>query len=272
MAQKSTARLSSEEAPRADDQLFYVIYTSGTTGKPKGVAIDHAGICNFVKVAGEVYGIGIGDRAYQGMTLAFDFHVEDLWVPLINGATLISGKSGASLFGADLHEFLLKNRVTVFPCVPTLWATVEQDLPDVRVILLSGEVRSAPPRRALAQAGPAHPERLWADGMLGQLDDPVPRSRPASDDRNPASDLYGRDPHENKDEVVPDGEIGEIGIAGVALARGYLNREDLTRQEIHSRLPEHSEQSFGAHLSHRRSRPHSRGWRARFPRPHRHAG
>ena len=41
------------------------------------------------------------------MTLAFDFHVEDLWVPLIIGATLIAGKSGTSLFGADLHEFLL---------------------------------------------------------------------------------------------------------------------------------------------------------------------
>ncbi len=37
---------------------------------------------------------------------------------------------------------------------------------------------------------------------------------------------------EDKDEVVPDGEVGEIGIAGIALARGYLNREDLTRQKF----------------------------------------
>ena len=136
---KPATRLTEEEKPGESDQLFYIIYTSGTTGKPKGVAIDHAGICNFVKVAGEVYGIGETDRAYQGMTLAFDFHVEDLWVPLISGATLIAGRSGVSLFGADLHTFLLENQVTVFPCVPTLWATIEDDLPDVRVILLSGE-------------------------------------------------------------------------------------------------------------------------------------
>ena len=192
MSQKSTSRLSREEAPAASDQLFYVIYTSGTTGKPKGVAIDHAGICNFVKVAGEVYGIGIGDRAYQGMTLAFDFHVEDLWVPLINGATLISGKSGASLFGADLHEFLLKNRVTVFPCVPTLWATVEQDLPDVRVILLSGEsvphhlvVRwHKPGRRILNAYGPTECSVSSTIRFL------VP-DRPVTIG-DTASDLYGR--------------------------------------------------------------------------------
>ena len=115
---QSTMRLRDDEKPGDGDPLFYIIYTSGTTGKPKGVAIDHAGICNFVKVAGEVYGIDDTDRAYQGMTLAFDFHVEDLWTPLIAGATLIAGKSGISLFGADLHAYLKEKRVTVFPCVP----------------------------------------------------------------------------------------------------------------------------------------------------------
>ena len=74
---------------RAVDQLCYIIYTSGTTGNPKGVAIDHPSICNFVKVAAEVYGVRAGDRVYQGMTIAFDFSVEELWVPLIAGATLV---------------------------------------------------------------------------------------------------------------------------------------------------------------------------------------
>ena len=75
-----------------------------------------------------MYGINENDRCYQGMTLAFDFHVEDLWVPLIAGATLISGKSDIKLFGEDLHAFLKEQRITVFPCVPTLWATIEQGL------------------------------------------------------------------------------------------------------------------------------------------------
>jgi non-ribosomal peptide synthetase-like protein len=230
--EKSTARLSAHEAPASSDQLFYIIYTSGTTGKPKGVAIEHAGICNFVKVAGEVYGIGQDDRAYQGMTLAFDFHVEDLWVPLIAGATLIAGKSGASLFGNDLHAFLLKQRVTVLPCVPTLWATLEQDLPDVRIVLLSGEsvphhlvVRwHHPGRRILNAYGPTE---CSVSSTLRVLvpDRPVTIGTPL-----PTYTVVILD--ENKDEVVADGAVGEIGIAGVCVALGYLNREDLTKQKF----------------------------------------
>ena len=68
--------------------------------------------------------------------------------------------------------------------------------------------------------------------MLGQFYDPVPRSRPACDDRDTLPTYTVVILDENKDEVVPDGEIGEIGIAGVALARGYLNREDLTAQKF----------------------------------------
>ena len=230
--EKSTVRLSAQEAPPSTDQLFYIIYTSGTTGKPKGVAIDHAGICNFVKVAGEVYGIRDSDRAYQGMTLAFDFHVEDLWVPLVAGATLISGKSGSSLFGNDLYEFLLQQRVTVLPCVPTLWATLEKDLPDVRIILLSGEsvphhlvVRWHRPGRSILNA--YGPTECSVSSTLRVLvpDRPVTIGIPL-----PTYTVVILD--ENKDEVVPDGAVGEIGIAGIALARGYLNREDLTRQKF----------------------------------------
>ncbi len=230
--EKPATRIEDNERSGTDDPLFYIIYTSGTTGRPKGVAIDHAGICNFVKVAGEVYGIGEGDRAYQGMTLAFDFHVEDLWVPLINGATLISGKSGVSLFGADLHAFLEENRVTVFPCVPTLWATVEQDLPDVRVILLSGEdvphhlvVRwHREGRRILNAYGPTE---CSVSSTLRVLEptSPVTIGVPL-----PTYTAVILDEHE--DVLAPEGEIGEIGIAGIALARGYLNRDELTAKKF----------------------------------------
>lgn len=228
ISERPLTRLSEAEVPPAPDRLFYIIYTSGTTGKPKGVALNHSGICNFVKVAGEVYGIRPDDRCYQGITLAFDFHVEDLWVPLIAGATLIAGKSGANLFGADLHAFLLQQRVTVLPCVPTLWATIEQDLPDVRIVLLSGEsvphhlvVRWHRPGRTILNA--YGPTECSVSSTLRVLvpDNPVTIGRPL-----PTYMVVILD--ENKDEAVPDGGTGEIGIAGIALAVGYLNRPDLT--------------------------------------------
>ena len=100
-----TGRLGPDEAGAAADDLCYVIYTSGTTGRPKGVAISHASICNFVRVAAEVYGITGGDRVYQGMTIAFDFSVEEIWVPWAAGATLVP-KPGRHLLGPDLDAFL----------------------------------------------------------------------------------------------------------------------------------------------------------------------
>ena len=232
ISKKQTVRLGDHERTTSSDQLFYIIYTSGTTGKPKGVAIEHAGICNFVKVAGEVYGIREGDRCYQGMTLAFDFHVEDLWVPLIAGATLVAGKSGANLFGNDLHAFLLKQRVTVLPCVPTLWATIEQDLPDVRIVLLSGEsvphnlvVRWHRPGRTILNA--YGPTECSVSSTLRTL---VPESPVTIGCPLPTYTVIILDEH--KDAVVSEGAIGEIGIAGIGLAVGYLNREELTKQKF----------------------------------------
>ncbi len=230
IAANSTDRISEEEAPLAEEQLFYIIYTSGTTGKPKGVAIEHAGICNFVKVAGEVYGIRPDDRCYQGITLAFDFHVEDLWMPLIAGATLVAGKSEANLFGEDLHDFLAEQRITVFPCVPTLWATVEADLEDIRVIILSGEevphhlvVKWHKEGRNILNA--YGPTECSVSSTLRVLtpDIPVTIGTPLPTYTVVILEV-------DKPELKADGDTGEIGIAGIALAIGYLNREDLTEK------------------------------------------
>jgi non-ribosomal peptide synthetase-like protein len=230
---RSAVRLSAEEdLSTPGDELFYIIYTSGTTGRPKGVAIEHAGICNFVKVAGELYGYRPDDRCYQGMTLAFDFHVEDLWTPLIAGATVIAGKSGVSLFGADLHAYLTEKKVTVFPCVPTLWATIDDDLPDVRIIQLSGEavphhlvVRWHRPGRQILNA--YGPTECSVSSTLRVLspDSPVTVGIPL-----PTYTVVILDEHRPA-EVTGDA-IGEIGIAGPCLARGYLNREELTQEKF----------------------------------------
>ena len=91
---------------RTFDPLCYIIYTSGTTGNPKGVAIAHASICNFVRVAAELYGYAPGDRVYQGMTIAFDFSIEEIWVPLMAGATLVPARPGSTLIGDELADFL----------------------------------------------------------------------------------------------------------------------------------------------------------------------
>jgi non-ribosomal peptide synthetase-like protein len=221
--------LRADERGEPVDELAYIIYTSGSTGRPKGVAVEHASICNFVRVAAEVYGIRPDDRVYQGLTIAFDFSVEEIWVPWMVGATLVPKPAGSSLLGLDLHEFLTKLRVTAMCCVPTLLATLDDELPDLRFLLVSGEacphdliVRwHREGRRFLNVYGPteatvtatwtvAHPDRAVTIGV------PLP-----------TYSVVVLDPNDPL-RVLPHGEVGEIGIAGIGLARGYVGREDLT--------------------------------------------
>jgi len=225
-------RLSAEEKDAPKDELSYIIYTSGTTGNPKGVAIDHASICNFVRVAAEVYGITSDDRVYQGMTIAFDFSVEELWVPLLAGAALVPGQAGASLVGDDLADFLSSRKISVLCCVPTLLATIEQDLSDLRVLLLSGEAcpqnlvtRWHKPGRTILNA--YGPTEATVTATLTELypEKPVTIGVPL-----PTYTIVIL--NEAEASIVDEGAMGEIGIAGIGLAEGYLNRPDLTVEKF----------------------------------------
>ncbi|HUK69710.1 MAG TPA: Pls/PosA family non-ribosomal peptide synthetase [Streptosporangiaceae bacterium] len=230
VAGESRDRLGAGEAGDAVDDLCYVIYTSGSTGRPKGVAIGHASICNFVRVAAEVYGMAWDDRVYQGMTIAFDFSVEEIWVPWMTGATLVPKPGGESLLGAELHAFLRERRVTALCCVPTLLATLEDELPGLRFLLVSGE--SCPQdlvarwhrhgRRFLNVYGPTE-ATVTATWTLVSPDRPVTIGLPL-----PTYSVVVLDP--DADRALPPGAMGEIGIAGIGLASGYLNRPELTER------------------------------------------
>src|SRR5262245_15484017 len=63
-----------------DGNLCYIIYTSGTTGRPKGVAVSHRNVVSYLEACGPVYGVTARDRVYQGITFAFDFSVEEVWI------------------------------------------------------------------------------------------------------------------------------------------------------------------------------------------------
>ena len=212
------------------DDLCYIIYTSGSTGRPKGVAIEHASICNFVRVAAEVYGMRPGDRVYQGMTIAFDFSVEEIWVPWMTGATLVPKPDGARVLGRELHAFLRDRQVTAMCCVPTLLATLDEDLPGLRFLLVSGEPCPQdlvtrwhrPGRRFLNVYGPteATVTATWTVVHPGR---PVTIGVPL-----PTYSVVVLDA--DCDRALPPGEMGEIGIAGAGLASGYVGRPDLTER------------------------------------------
>ena len=222
------ARLTEQERGTPVEELAYIIYTSGSTGRPKGVAIDHASICNFVRVAADAYGLQSRDRVYQGMTIAFDFSVEEIWVPWAVGATLVPKPGGASLLGQELSDYLAENEVSALCCVPTLLSTLEQDLPGLRFLLVSGEACPQdlitrwhrPGRRFLNVYGPTE-ATVTATWSVVHPDRPVTLGVPL-----PTYSIVILDPE--ADRAMAPGELGEIGIAVVGLAVGYVNRPDLT--------------------------------------------
>lgn len=231
IATESGGPIADEIADTAD-QTCYIIYTSGTTGHPKGVVVEHPSICNFVRVASDLYGFAVGDRVFQGMSIAFDFSVEEIWVPLMAGATLVPAPPGGTLVGEELGEFLRTRRVSGMACCPTLLATIEEELPDLRILLVGGEACpqnlvqrwSRPGRSMLNTYGPTE-ATVTASLVELKPSRPVTIGRPL-----PTYSMVILDPAD--DHALAPGEFGEIGIAGIGLARGYRNRDDLTAKKF----------------------------------------
>lgn len=209
------------------DPPCYVIYTSGSSGRPKGVEIAQSSICNFIGVVPSVYDVRKTDRVYQGMTIAFDFSIEEIWPTFAVGATLVVGPTDSRRLGSELGDFLDESGVTVFYCVPTLLATVSRDLPTVRSLIVGGEACpaelverwSSPGRRILNTYGPTEATVTATCGEL-RAGRPVTigRALPTCEVILLDSDL----------QPVPAGDVGEICIGGPGVARGYLGRPDLT--------------------------------------------
>jgi non-ribosomal peptide synthetase-like protein len=215
------------DLPATGDSLAYLIYTSGTSGQPKGVAVNHSNICFFLNACAPVYGVQGADRVYQGMTLAFDFSIEEIWPTFIAGATLVAGPTGFGRMGDGLTRFLRDREVTILYAVPTLLATLEFPIPSLRMIVVGGEpcppelVDRWAPRvgRMLNTYGPteATVTATWTELSVGKrvtIGHPMPG--------------YRVDILDSELRPVPYGEAGEICIGGRGVAQGYVGRAQLT--------------------------------------------
>ncbi|EST36670.1 hypothetical protein M878_00825 [Streptomyces roseochromogenus subsp. oscitans DS 12.976] len=217
----------SEGTSSTADPLAYVMYTSGSSGRPKGVEIARSSIRNFVRVVSPVYDIRSSDRVYQGMTISFDFSIEEIWPTWAAGATLVAGPTGTGRLGGELADFLDRHQVTVLYCVPTLLATIPRDLPRLRSIFVGGEACPAalverwsrPGRRIVNTYGPTE-ATVTATVQELRPSRPVTIGRPLP--------TYTAVLLDERHEPVPQGAVGEICLGGPGLARGYVGRPDLT--------------------------------------------
>jgi amino acid adenylation domain-containing protein/non-ribosomal peptide synthase protein (TIGR01720 family) len=224
------------------DNLAYVLYTSGSTGRPKGVMNTHRGIVNRLRWMQEEYGLGPEDRVLQKTPTSFDVSVWELFWPLIAGARLVLARPDGHRDGAYLAALIARESVTTAHFVPSLLnAFVEVpgagELPSLRRVIASGEAlpRELARRFATRVGAPLHnlygpteaavDVTAWPCAAEGEDSaGVVPIGRPVA---NTAIRLLGPDLAE-----LPPGVPGELGIAGVQLARGYLGRPDLTAERF----------------------------------------
>nr|WP_240449531.1 amino acid adenylation domain-containing protein [Streptomyces harenosi] len=222
--------------------LAYVIYTSGSTGRPKGVAVPHGGLANYVAWAAGAYGMkDVGGGAPLHSSLAFDLTVTSVLVPLVSGSAVVTSEAG----GAEGLAELVRSSPQF-----ALVKAVPAHLPLLAELLSGQEAGFA--ARTWVVGGEALPGRVvrdWLSRALGsvvvneygptetvvgccvfeiaagqEVGESVPVGRPIANTR-----LYVLDEYL---QPVAAGVAGELYIAGVQLARGYVKRPGLTSERF----------------------------------------
>jgi non-ribosomal peptide synthetase-like protein len=213
--------------PRPEDDAW-VIFTSGSTGTPKGVAITHRSAAAFVDAEARLFvqhePLAPGDRVLAGLSVAFDASCEEMWLAWRHGACLVPAPRALVRSGIELGPFLVDQRISVVSTVPTLAALWDpESLDGIRLIILGGE--ACPPeladrlltedREVWNTYGPTEATVVACAAPLVE-DEPVRIGLPLDGWDLAVVDAQGA--------PVADGDIGELIIGGVGLAR-YLDRE-----------------------------------------------
>ncbi len=214
------------------DNLAYVIYTSGSTGRPKGVMISQRSLCNLVLAQIQAFDIRPDSRVVQFASVSFDASVSEVFTTLVAGATLHLGSRAELMPGSELLQFLDNQAITTATLPPSLLAVLPTHaLPALRTLVSAGEAcsaaivaRWAPGRRFINAYGPT--EGTVCATLLA-----CTNSVDANSIGQPIANVqvYLLD---SALQPVPLGLAGELYISGVGLARGYLQRPDLTAERF----------------------------------------
>lgn len=238
---------SSERPKTAVDvrNLAYVIYTSGSTGEPKGIALEHRGVVNNLLDLNTSYDIGPGDAVLSLSSPSFDMSVYETLGMLAAGGTTILPDPSAARDPAHWVDLAQRFDVSVWNSAPALLDLFLDEiehrggvsLPSLRVAFLGGDwIGLHQPGRLRAAAGDLRFVALGGateasiHSIVHDVDhvDPewrhIPYGRPMANQRAYVLDDHG--------QLTPFGVPGELHLGGIGLARGYLDRPDLTRTKF----------------------------------------
>ena len=212
------------------DDLMYVIYTSGTTGKPKGVMVEHRSVVNVLFSLYEVYQLEENPRATAYTNYVFDVSVAEIFTVLTQGGELhLLGKERKNI--KQLSAYLNKKEINTAYLPPAILAILPRvDYPALNTLIFAGEPCAQEVGRYWLKRcklynyyGPTE-TTIYSTGKrvssrnINEIGNPIRNTR-----------TYVLDSNLNP---VPVGMKGELYIAGIGVARGYLHQEGLTQERF----------------------------------------
>jgi amino acid adenylation domain-containing protein len=227
------------------DELAYVIYTSGSTGRPKGVAMAHRPLSNLIAWQLETLSAPAAARTLQFASLSFDVAFQEIFSTWCSGGTLIllheaerRDTEAMLRFVADRHVERIFLPFVALHGLCEAAAHLSATVPSLREVITAGEQLKT--TNALRGFFAAHPDCTLVNhygpteghvvsayrlaGSPAQWPALPPIGRPIAGARLYLLDRNG--------QPVPIGVPGELHIGGASLARGYLNRADLTDERF----------------------------------------
>ena len=211
--------------------LAYVIYTSGSTGLPKGVMVEHRTLCNLVDWHADAFDLQAGSQTSSLAGFGFDAMAWEVWPALCVGATLhlAPASEGSEDIGALLDWWRAQPlEVSFLPTPIAEYAFSRQlDHPTLRTLLIGGDRLRQPPRpqsfAVINNYGPTEATVVATSGRLaaGQA---LHIGKPVSN-----ATVYVLD---DQQQPLPPGVAGELYVGGAGVARGYLNRADLSAERF----------------------------------------
>jgi amino acid adenylation domain-containing protein len=219
--------------PEPND-LAYVVYTSGSTGQPKGVAVEHASLINLIEWHRAAFALGSNDRCTQIASPGFDAAVWEIWPTLAVGASLHVVPDELRNDPIGLRDWLVSEGITV-TFLPTAVAEGIMGLPwphhaALRFLLTGGDALTRRQPVGLGftlvnNYGLSETAVVATSGSVDPAGDGPPTI--GSPIRGVVAEVL-----DEQLRPVERGAIGELVIGGVAVARGYVNRPQLTAERF----------------------------------------
>ena len=217
------------------EELIYILHTSGSTGQPKGVEVKHQSIVNLFYWMLDSPGIGIEDKVLAITSISFDIAYVELLLPLLAGAEIVLADAETARDGRLLLQLMEKEEISLMQATPATWNMLidsgwDKKLP-IRIIC-GGEALSMDLAKALLLRssalwniyGPTETTIYTIGKQILDTDTVITIGRPVYN-----TQVYILD--ENLQQLALGG-IGEIYIAGDNLAKGYVNKPQLTAERF----------------------------------------